>query len=185
IKFAETIYSAGNDLLTLINDILDLSKIEAGMLDVRPEPIVVRRLVDDLRAAFAPVANQKALELELVVGASVPESIETDSTRLSQILKNLLSNALKFTERGGVTLTIERTANAVRAAAPEATRSAIEPAKAGLAFAVRDTGIGIPADQHELIFEAFRQVDAASTRKFGGTGLGLSISRDLARLLGG
>ncbi len=165
IKFAETIYSAGNDLLTLINDILDLSKIEAGMLDVRPEPVTLRRMVDDLRAAFAQVATQKGLDLELVVGAGI-DTLETDPTRLNQIIKNLLSNALKFTERGGVSLTIERRGDQI-------------------AFAVRDTGIGIPEDQHERIFEAFRQVDAASTRKFGGTGLGLSISRDLARLLGG
>ncbi|HEX4449348.1 MAG TPA: response regulator [Kofleriaceae bacterium] len=165
VKFAETIYSAGNDLLTLINDILDLSKIEAGMLDVRPELVSVRRMVDDLRAAFSPVAAQKGLDLELVVGAGL-DTLETDPTRLNQIIKNLLSNALKFTEHGGVSFTIERRGDQI-------------------ALAVRDTGIGIPADQHERIFEAFRQVDAASTRKFGGTGLGLSISRDLARLLGG
>ncbi|HEY1550577.1 MAG TPA: response regulator, partial [Kofleriaceae bacterium] len=165
VKFAETIYSAGNDLLTLINDILDLSKIEAGMLDVRPEPVTIRRTIDDLRSAFAQVATQKGLELDFVVGAGV-DALETDPTRLNQIIKNLLSNALKFTEHGGVTLTIEQHRDV-------------------LTFAVRDTGIGIPADQHERIFEAFRQVDAASTRKFGGTGLGLSISRDLARLLGG
>jgi signal transduction histidine kinase/CheY-like chemotaxis protein/CHASE3 domain sensor protein len=166
VNFAATIYSAGNDLLTLINDILDLSKIEAGMLDVRPEPIVLRRMLDDLGATFRPVAAQKGLELDFVVADNAPESVETDATRLGQIIKNLLSNALKFTERGGVRMTIE-------------------PSRAGIAFVVHDTGIGIPADQHELIFEAFRQVDAASTRKFGGTGLGLSISRDLARLLGG
>ncbi len=166
VNFASTIYSAGNDLLTLINDILDLSKIEAGMLDVRPEPIVLSRMVDDLRDAFRPVAAQKNLELAFTIAANTPESIETDPTRLGQVLKNLLSNALKFTERGGVTLTVE-------------------PHRDGIAFVVRDNGIGIPADQHEMIFEAFRQVDAASTRKFGGTGLGLSISRDLAQLLGG
>jgi signal transduction histidine kinase/CheY-like chemotaxis protein/CHASE3 domain sensor protein len=165
VKFAETIYSAGNDLLTLINDILDLSKIEAGMLDVRPEPVSIRRMIDDLRAGFQPVASQKGLELEFVVGGGV-DGLETDPTRLQQIIKNLMSNALKFTERGGVTLTIEKHGDE-------------------LVFSVRDTGIGIPVDQHERIFEAFRQVDAASTRKFGGTGLGLSISRDLSRLLGG
>ncbi|HEY1811838.1 MAG TPA: response regulator [Kofleriaceae bacterium] len=166
IKFAETIYSAGNDLLTLINDILDLSKIEAGMLDVRPEPLAVRRQLDELRDGFAAVAAQKSLELGFVVEPNVPDSIETDPVRLGQILKNLVSNALKFTERGGVTVT-------ARAAG------------GGIELAVRDTGIGIPVEHHERIFEAFRQVDAASTRKFGGTGLGLSISRDLARLLGG
>ncbi|MEO8841330.1 MAG: response regulator [Kofleriaceae bacterium] len=167
IRFAETIYTSGNDLLTLINDILDLSKIEAGMLDVRPEPIQVRRLVDDLTSVFQPIANQRKLELQLVVEAGAPEMIETDATRVSQILRNLLSNALKFTEAGGVRLEFATTKT-----------NWVE-------FRVRDTGIGIVASQHQLIFEAFRQADGGSTRKFGGTGLGLSISRDLARLLGG
>jgi signal transduction histidine kinase/CheY-like chemotaxis protein/CHASE3 domain sensor protein len=168
VKFAETIYTAGNDLLTLINDILDLSKIEAGMLDVRPEPVQLRRLVDELTSVFQPVANQKKLQLQLVVEAGVPDTIETDATRVSQILRNLISNALKFTEAGGVTLEIGKARS----------KNTIE-------FRVRDTGIGISASQHQLIFEAFRQADGASTRKFGGTGLGLSISRDLARMLGG
>ncbi|MFT3692520.1 MAG: response regulator [Kofleriaceae bacterium] len=166
IKFAETIYTAGNDLLTLINDILDLSKIEAGMLDVRAEPVNLARLTDDLQKVFQPVANQKNLQLELRVEKGAPESIDTDPTRLTQILRNLLSNALKFTETGGVT---------------------VEVAAVGeqLHFRVRDTGIGIAPSQQALIFEAFRQADGTSSRKFGGTGLGLSISRDLARLLGG
>nr|HEX4318330.1 response regulator [Kofleriaceae bacterium] len=167
IKFARTIYGAGNDLLTLINDILDLSKIEAGMLDVRPEPIPLARLGDDLASTFQPVAAQKHLELAVRVGDGAPPAVDTDPTRLQQILKNLLSNALKFTETGGVTLAMT--------AAPDHR----------IAFTVTDTGIGIAPEQHELIFEAFRQADGATTRKFGGTGLGLSISRDLARLLGG
>jgi signal transduction histidine kinase/DNA-binding response OmpR family regulator/CHASE3 domain sensor protein len=166
IKFASTIYSAGNDLLTLINDILDLSKIEAGMLDVRSEPVPIERLLADLSSTFQPVAAQKQLALQLDVAPDTAASLETDPTRLLQILKNLLSNAFKFTERGGVTLAISQQGEE-------------------LAFAVRDTGIGIAADQQELIFEPFRQADGATTRKFGGTGLGLSISRDLARLLGG
>ena len=166
IKFASTIYSAGNDLLTLINDILDLSKIEAGMLDVRTEPVPIERLLADLGSTFQPVAAQKQLALQLEVAPGTAASLETDPTRLLQILKNLLSNACKFTERGGVTLAISQQGEE-------------------LAFAVRDTGIGIAADQQELIFEPFRQADGATTRKFGGTGLGLSISRDLARLLGG
>ncbi|HEY4241221.1 MAG TPA: response regulator [Kofleriaceae bacterium] len=167
VKFAHTIYSAGNDLLTLINDILDLSKIEAGMLDVRPEPVPVKRLVDELAATFQPVAAQKRLELDFQLAPGAPEAIETDPNRVQQVLKNLLSNALKFTERGGVTL-------------------AIEGAPGGrVRFSVRDTGIGIPADQQRLIFEPFRQADGSTARKFGGTGLGLSISRDLTRLLGG
>jgi signal transduction histidine kinase/DNA-binding response OmpR family regulator len=166
VRFAQTIYSAGNDLLVLINDILDLSKIEAGMLDVRPEPIGLARLADDLHRTFQPIAAQKQLAFEIRMEPGAPDAVETDPTRLAQILKNLISNALKFTERGGVTLAIVAAGGEVQ-------------------FAVRDTGIGIAPDQHELIFEAFRQADGASNRKFGGTGLGLSISRDLARLLGG
>jgi signal transduction histidine kinase/CheY-like chemotaxis protein/CHASE3 domain sensor protein len=165
IKFAQTIYTAGNDLLTLINDILDLSKIEAGMLDVRPEPVVLSRLGDELAGVFQPVARQRSLDLQIQISSSL-ESIETDPTRLNQILRNLLSNALKFTESGGVSLSITESGDQLH-------------------FAVRDTGIGIAPSQHRLIFEAFRQADGGSTRKFGGTGLGLSISRDLARLLGG
>jgi CheY-like chemotaxis protein/CHASE3 domain sensor protein len=166
IKFAQTISSAGNDLLTLINDILDLSKIEAGKLDVRPEAVSIARLIDDLSSTFTPVAAGKSLELTMSIRANTPDTIETDPTRLRQILKNLLSNALKFTERGGVSLVVSSVEGRLR-------------------FAVRDTGIGIAADQHELVFEAFRQADGRSNRKFGGTGLGLSISRDLARLLDG
>ena len=166
IQFAQTIYSAGNDLLTLINDILDLSKIEAGMLEVRPEPIALARVAEELRTTFQPLATQKQLQLEVRIAGGMATAVETDHTRLLQILKNLVSNALKFTEQGGVTIEI----------APRGDR---------IAFAVRDTGIGIEPSQHELIFEAFRQADGASTRKFGGTGLGLSISRDLARRLGG
>ncbi|MDC0722812.1 response regulator [Nannocystis bainbridge] len=167
IKFAETIYSAGNDLLTLINDILDLSKIEAGMLDVRPEAVTVARLTDQLATTFRPIARDRRLALDIEVQRDAPPALHTDSTRLAQILRNLLSNALKFTEQGGVSLT-------VRAAGA-----------GNVAFAVTDTGIGIPADQQEMIFEAFRQADGTTNRKYGGTGLGLSISRDLARLLGG
>lgn len=167
IKYAETIYTAGNDLLTLINDILDLSKIEAGQLDVRLETVPIRRTLDELSATFSPIAKQRGLELDAIAEPGLPASIHTDGGRLQQILKNLLSNALKFTERGGVSLAVRR-------------------ARDGrVAFDVRDTGIGIPLDQQEVIFEAFRQADGTIDRKFGGTGLGLSISRDLARLLGG
>ncbi|MFT3695941.1 MAG: response regulator [Kofleriaceae bacterium] len=166
IKFAETIYTAGNDLLTLINDILDLSKIEAGMLDVRTEPVHVQRFVDEIRKVFQPVANQKKIELQFSVEKGTAESIETDPTRLSQIVRNLMSNALKFTEAGGVSLHVVSIGDQIE-------------------FRVKDTGIGIEPNQHEVIFQAFRQADGTSSRKFGGTGLGLSISRDLARLLGG
>ncbi len=166
IKFAETIYAAGNDLLTLINDILDLSKIEAGKLDVRPEEIAVARLCDELVDVFRPVARDKGIELSATVDADVPAAIVTDEVRALQVLRNLLSNALKFTERGGVSLHVRREG-------------------ARVAFAVKDTGIGVAPEQHEIIFEAFRQADGTTNRKYGGTGLGLSISRDLARLLGG
>jgi CheY-like chemotaxis protein/CHASE3 domain sensor protein len=173
IKFAETIYSAGNDLLTLINDILDLSKIEAGKLDVRPEEVTLARLCDELGDVFRPVARDKGIELTAAVDAGLPATILTDSTRLLQVLKNLLSNALKFTERGGVELRIRRAGSANGSGGRR------------IAFVVKDTGIGIPREQHDAVFEAFRQADGTTNRKYGGTGLGLSISRDLARLLGG
>jgi CheY-like chemotaxis protein/CHASE3 domain sensor protein len=167
IKFAETIYSAGNDLLTLINDILDLSRIEAGKLDVRPETVSLERLADELDNTFEPMAKDKKLEFGIELADTLPGSIFTDPTRLGQILRNLLSNALKFTERGRVSLEVRRAG------------------EAKLAFAVHDSGIGIAPEQHGVIFEAFRQADGTTNRKYGGTGLGLSISRDLARLLGG
>jgi signal transduction histidine kinase/DNA-binding response OmpR family regulator len=166
IQFAQTIYAAGNDLLTLINDILDLSKIEAGMLDVRLEAMPVPRLVDELTRTFQPIASHRQLALEVRVDPSAPELIDTDPVRLQQILKNLLSNALKFTERGGVSLVAAGAGDQIQ-------------------FAVRDTGIGIARDQLELIFEPFRQADGGTNRRYAGTGLGLSISRDLAHLLGG
>ncbi|WP_050478305.1 response regulator [Herbaspirillum rhizosphaerae] len=167
VRFAQTISSAGNDLLALINDILDLSKMEAGKIDILPEPVALIKLADDMQASFKPTAQQKGLGFKTLIEAGAPAHIETDIQRIGQILKNLLSNALKFTDKGEVTLTMY-------------------PAAAGkVAFSVRDTGIGIAQDQHHFIFEAFRQADGSTHRKYGGTGLGLSISRDLARLLGG
>lgn len=167
VKFARTISSAGNDLLALINDILDLSKIEAGKVDVVAQPVSVAQTVESLARTFEPVAQQKRLGFSLAVEPGAPERIETDVQRLGQVLKNLVSNALKFTDRGEVSMT-------VRAAGDD-----------GIAFAVRDTGIGIADSQQGLIFEAFRQADGSTHRKYGGTGLGLSISRHLAHLLGG
>ncbi|MBO6277937.1 MAG: response regulator, partial [Pseudomonas sp.] len=167
VKFAESIYSAGNDLLNLINDILDISKVEAGKLEVRPENTSVGRVVEGLRGMFQPLAGEKSLGFDVQVQPGTPPMIYTDSQRLEQILKNLLSNAVKFTEKGQVSLVVSR-----------------EPGE-GVAFAVTDSGIGIAADQQESIFEAFRQADGTSNRRYGGTGLGLSISRDLATLLGG
>jgi CheY-like chemotaxis protein/signal transduction histidine kinase/CHASE3 domain sensor protein len=167
VKFAQTIASAGNDLLLLINDILDLSKIEAGKVEVQIERVPVQRLIDALVPAFEPVANQRALAFSTAVEPGTPEWLETDEARCGQILKNLLSNAFKFTDKGEVSLRI--------AAAPEDR----------LSFDVRDTGIGIAEQQREIVFEAFRQADGSTHRQYGGTGLGLSIARDLARLLGG
>ncbi len=167
VRFAQTIEASGNDLLTLINDILDLSKIEAGHIEVRPETVPVKRLTADLRQLFQPVADDRKLGFEIKVAKEVPTLIETDRQRLEQILKNLLSNAFKFTEKGKVRLDI-----------------ALDGA-GDLAFAVTDTGIGVPLEQQQSIFEAFRQADGTISRRYGGTGLGLSISRELSRLLGG
>ena len=167
VKFARTIESSGNDLLTLINDILDLSKIEAGHVEIEAAPVATERLAADLRKMFEPVAKQRGLALEIVLAADAPRSLETDRMRLEQVLKNLLSNALKFTEKGRVSLTIS-----------SGSEETVE-------LAVADTGIGIAEAQREAIFEAFQQADGTISRKFGGTGLGLSISRELVRLLGG
>ncbi len=167
VEYAGTINSAGSDLLSLINDILDLSKVEAGKMEVRPAPIGLDAVRDFVERAFRPVAEEKGLEFEVHVDAELHETLTTDEQRLQQILKNLLSNALKFTHRGAVTLRISR-ANDER-----------------VAFAVADTGVGIPEDKLRLIFEAFQQGEGGTSRKYGGTGLGLSISREIARLLGG
>lgn len=167
VKYAQTIQSSGNDLLNLINDILDLSKIEAGHVEIRPEAVVVERMATSLRQVFEPVAAEKQLKFAINIADDVPSTIETDPQRLEQILKNLLSNAFKFTEAGQISLSIGRSAEGT------------------VAFAVSDTGIGISLDQQQRIFEAFHQADGTISRKYGGTGLGLSISRELARLLGG
>ncbi len=166
VNYARTIQSSGNDLLALINDILDLSKIEAGHIQAHPEAVSMQRLTEDLRQTFQPIADDRGLPFEIEVDASV-DLMETDRQRLEQILKNLLSNAFKFTESGLVKLGIS-------------TLPGDE-----IAFAVSDTGIGISPEQQKGVFEAFQQADGTISRKYGGTGLGLSISRELARLLGG
>jgi len=166
VRYAETIESSGNDLLTLINDVLDISKIEAGRLELEPHRVPVSALLGKLENTFGAAASGKGLSLTMTAAEGVGE-IETDPLRLEQVLKNFLSNAVKFTAQGEVSLTVAPTA----------------PGR--LAFAVRDTGPGIPADQQDAIFEAFRQADGGIARKYGGTGLGLSISRELAHLLGG
>ena len=167
VRFARTIQSSGDDLLTLINDILDLSKIEAGHLQIRPETTSLKALASDLDQLFRPVAAERGLMFEIDIDARSPSSLEIDRQRLEQILKNLLSNAFKFTEAGAVSLTI---------APADDDR---------LAFSVTDTGIGIEQDQQANIFQAFHQADSTISRRYGGTGLGLSISTELARLLGG
>ncbi|HEU4531768.1 MAG TPA: response regulator, partial [Steroidobacteraceae bacterium] len=166
VKYARGITTAGNDLLTLINDILDLSKIEARKIDLTHAAIDLNELAHRLSEAFEPMALQKQILFRVFKAPDLPATIDSDAQRLSQILKNLLSNALKFTERGTVSLEMRPLGNDVE-------------------FAVRDTGIGIAAEHQQVIFEPFRQADGTTNRKFGGTGLGLSISRELARLLGG
>jgi CheY-like chemotaxis protein len=167
VKYAQTISSAGNDLLAIINDILDLSKIEAGKVELAPETVVVARILDDLSRTFQPVAQNKSLGFRIELATGAPAQFETDPQRVGQILKNLVSNALKFTEAGQVTVRV------------------FPGTHQTLCFDVTDTGIGISEHQREIIFDAFRQADGSTHRKYGGTGLGLTISRDLARLLGG
>jgi len=166
IEFALQISASGNDLLTLINDILDLSKVESGKLDITPEEIKIPKFLTHLEQTFIPVAKEKNLRLTFSSPSDTPEFIFSDRFRLEQVLKNLLSNALKFTNEGGVSLSVSAAGEWIR-------------------FDVKDTGIGILPEQYEVIFEAFRQADGTTNRKYGGTGLGLSISKDLARLLGG
>jgi signal transduction histidine kinase/HAMP domain-containing protein/CheY-like chemotaxis protein len=179
VEFARTIHEAGSDLLQLINDILDLSKVEAGKMEVHPAPISLDGLLDYVEATFRPMASQKGLAFNVDVADGVPTLIYSDEQRLQQILRNLLSNAVKFTHTGGVTLHVSPAGADVRFTGPLREEDSV------LAFAVADTGIGIAADKLDLIFGAFQQADGTTSRGYGGTGLGLSISRDIARLLGG
>ncbi|HEY4219159.1 MAG TPA: HAMP domain-containing protein [Gemmatimonadaceae bacterium] len=181
VEFAQTIHSSGTDLLNLINDILDLSKVEAGKMEVNAGDLSMNEVKDFVERTFRPVADQKKISFTVNIGQDTPSAIYTDGQRLQQVLKNLLSNAFKFTSEGGVTLTINRADTTRRFAS----RSLDRIEGGVIAFEVRDTGIGIPKDKQQLIFEAFQQADGTTSRKFGGTGLGLSISREIARLLGG
>src|SRR6266403_2102153 len=180
VKFAETIHSSGTDLLALINDILDLSKIESGKMDVELGPVQLGQLQDYCSRTFRHVAEGKGLDFTIELDPTLGDTIHTDTKRLQQVLKNLLSNALKFTEHGTVQLKISRPAAGWRTNHPVLGR-----VKSVVAFSVTDTGIGIPQEKQRIIFEAFQQADGTTSRKYGGTGLGLSISRELARLLGG
>ncbi|NDZ82557.1 HAMP domain-containing protein [Streptomyces sp. SID10853] len=188
VEFAETIHGAGSDLLQLINDILDLSKVEAGKMDVSPTRIALVQLVDYVEATFRPLTAEKGLDFSVRVSPELPATLHTDEQRLLQVLRNLLSNAVKFTDTGAVELVIRpanaNVPNAIREQLLEA--GSLREADGDLiAFSVTDTGIGIAASKMRVIFEAFKQADGTTSRKYGGTGLGLSISREIARLLGG
>ncbi|MCZ8285267.1 MAG: ATP-binding protein, partial [Bacteroidia bacterium] len=169
VEYARVIQSSGGGLLGLIDEILDLSKIEAGKMELEYLDINISEIAEDMAALFTPVAKNKKLDFHVNIQDGVPAHIETDKVRLEQIIKNLISNALKFTSEGSVTFAIK----------------ICDSNESLLCFIVKDTGIGIPKDKQHLIFEAFQQADGSTKRKFGGTGLGLSISRELTRLLGG
>ncbi|MFC9793280.1 HAMP domain-containing protein [Streptomyces sp. NPDC057695] len=178
VEYAGIIHSAGSDLLQLINDILDLSKVEAGKMDLNPERVALRRLLDYVEATFRPLTSQKSLAFTVSTGAGVPVDLVTDDTRLRQVLRNLLSNAVKFTEHGSVELRIEPVSD-------DKLPATVHRGGPVVAFRVADTGIGIARENLEAIFGAFQQADGTTNRKYGGTGLGLSISREIAYLLGG
>ncbi|MFE1712055.1 HAMP domain-containing protein [Streptomyces sp. NPDC058728] len=188
VEFAETIHGAGSDLLQLINDILDLSKVEAGKMDVSPTRIALVQLVDYVEATFRPLTAEKGLDFSVRVSPELPATLHTDEQRLLQVLRNLLSNAVKFTDTGAVELVIRPAGADVPTAIREQLLEAGSLREADgdlIAFSVTDTGIGIAASKMLVIFEAFKQADGTTSRKYGGTGLGLSISREIARLLGG
>jgi len=180
VEYAKTIYASGGDLLTLINEILDLSKVEAGKMQIEPRDIALVDLKDYFERTFRPVAEQKGLEFDIQISDGLPSYIRTDPQRLQQVLKNLLANAFKFTEQGSIRLLMNAAHD----------RGSLESeilhkASTILTFSVMDTGIGIPKHKQRIIFEAFQQADGTTSRKYGGTGLGLSISREITRLLGG
>jgi HAMP domain-containing protein/signal transduction histidine kinase/ActR/RegA family two-component response regulator len=180
VEFARTIHSSGAELLALINDILDLAKIESGTVTLTIAPERFPDLCDYVERTFRQVATDKGLELAVSVDEELPSSIETDNKRLQQIITNLLSNAFKFTAKGSVALHVEKAQSGWSLGHP-----VLDATDGVVAFSVVDTGIGIPANKQRLIFEAFQQADGTTSREYGGTGLGLSISRELARLLGG
>ncbi|UYQ93174.1 response regulator [Chitinophaga horti] len=168
IEYAQVIFSSGKGLLTLVDEILDLSKIEAGKMELEFQHVHLSSVISNLQSMFEPMAKDKGLELKIGTASGLPATIETDHLRLEQVLKNLLSNALKFTSAGSVSLLVDMAAG-----------------KQAVTFKVKDTGIGISEDKQQVIFEAFQQADGSTRRKYGGTGLGLSISRELVKLLGG
>jgi len=180
VEYMETIFSSGNELLALINDILDLSKVEAGMLSINPEVVGLGEVKDYVEQYFLPVARQKKLDFIIQMDEDLPDTLCMDEPRLLQILKNLLSNAFKFTAIGSVSLQVRRAEEQV-----VAKNDIFQNAESVLAFSVMDTGIGVPKHKQDLIFEAFQQANGTTARKYGGTGLGLTISQKMAKLLGG
>ena len=180
VEFARTIHGAGTDLLNLISDILDLSKIESGTVSVEADEVFFAGMLDTVARPFRHEAENRRLSFEVISDPHLGRSLVTDSKRLQQVLKNLLSNAFKFTEQGGVRLSVSLAGNGWSEDHPVLAKAA-----SVVAFEVSDTGIGIPTEKQRIIFEAFQQADAGTSRKYGGTGLGLAISRELASLLGG
>ncbi|MEP7164728.1 MAG: HAMP domain-containing protein [Ferruginibacter sp.] len=180
IRYAKTIHSCGDDLIQLINDILDLSKIESGFISANISPVRFAEISSFVETTFKPLSEAKHLRFTIDTDTKLPNSMETDLQRLNQILKNLLSNSFKFTEKGEVKLRIYEANRTWKQS-----NSNLDAAKRVVAFAISDTGIGIPQDKQNIIFEAFQQAEGSTSRKYGGTGLGLSISRGLAELLGG
>jgi signal transduction histidine kinase len=180
VEYAKNIHSAGTDLMTLINDILDLSKIESGTVTVEAEPISFTSIRDNVERTFHHIAESKNLAFRVDIDSALPTTFVADPKRLHQILKNLLSNAFKFTSQGRVSMTVRQVSQGWSVDHP-----VLRSADTAIAIAVTDTGIGIHPEKQKLIFEAFQQADAGTSRKYGGTGLGLAISRELATLLGG
>ncbi|MGW1893921.1 HAMP domain-containing protein [Streptomyces sp. NPDC002004] len=179
VQFASTIHRSGSDLLQLISDILDLSKIEAGRMDVHPNTLPLIKLLNYVHATFRPLTLDRGLGFEIAVGENVPSELYSDEQRLQQVLRNLLSNAVKFTHSGSVELRVDRVPG------EQFDEVTLKNADAVIAFSVRDTGIGISPEKLPIIFEAFQQSEGTTNRKYGGTGLGLSISREIAGMLGG
>ncbi|HYG52335.1 MAG TPA: ATP-binding protein, partial [Flavobacteriales bacterium] len=180
IRYAKTIHSCGDDLLQLINDILDLSKIESGFITANISKVRFSEISAFVETTFKPLSEAKNLRFKIEMDDNLPEMIDTDSQRLNQILKNLLSNSFKFTEKGEVKLHIKEAFKSWKSG-----NLVLDKAQRVVAFTITDTGIGIPQDKQTIIFEAFQQAEGSTSRKYGGTGLGLSISRGLAELLGG
>ena len=176
IRYAKTIHSCGNDLIRLVNDILDLSKIESGVISVDIMPVDFREIVSFVETNFRSISETKNLSFKIEIDENLPDKLDTDIQRLAQILKNLLSNAFKFTEKGEVKLSIN---------CPSLDQRSHVAGDSFIVFSIEDTGIGIPEKKQSLIFEAFRQAEGSTSRKYGGTGLGLSISKGFAELLGG